>query len=145
MKYVVSKGKTQTAKDEVGTNFYNRAVYNGILIAEGIRNAQKLTGKKVVVGEDVRRGLETINLTEARLKEIGASGFAPITRVTCEDHNGHNDVFVVQWDGAKWNKASDNIKPITDKVIPLADAAAKDYAEKNAGWPKRTEACDKSS
>jgi branched-chain amino acid transport system substrate-binding protein len=30
-------------------------------------------------------------------------------------------------------------------VIPLADAAAKDYAEKNAGWPKRTEACDKSS
>jgi len=25
------------------------------------------------------------------------------------------------------------------------DAAAKDYAEKNAGWPKRTETCDKAS
>ena len=121
------------------TNFYNRAVYNGILIAEGIRNAQKLTGKKVVTGEDVRRGLETINLTEARLKNSERRGFAPVTHVTCEDHNGHNDVFLVQWDGAKWVKASDNIKPITDKVIPLADAAAKDYAEKNVGWPKRTE------
>jgi branched-chain amino acid transport system substrate-binding protein len=145
LKYVVGKGKSQTPKEQVGENFYNRAVYNGILIAEGIRNAQKLTGKKVVTGEDVRRGLETINITEARLKEIGASGFAPVTRVTCDDHNGHNDVFVVQWDGAKWVKASDNIKPIVEKVIPLADAAAKDYAEKNAGWPKRTETCDKSS
>ena len=27
----------------------------------------------------------------------------------------------------------------------LLDAAAKDYAEKNAGWPKRSEACDKAS
>ena len=25
------------------------------------------------------------------------------------------------------------------------DAAAKEYANSNAGWPKRTEACDKSS
>jgi branched-chain amino acid transport system substrate-binding protein len=145
MKYVVSKGKSQTPKDEVGGNFYNRAVFNGILIAESIRNAQRLTGKKVVTGEDVRRGLETINLTEARLKELGASGFAPVTHVTCEDHNGHNDAFLIQWDGAKWVKASDNIKPMTNIVIPLADAAAKDYAEKNAGWPKRTESCDKPS
>jgi len=144
-KYVVSKGKGQTPKDQVGLNFYNRAVYNGILIAEGIRNAQKITGKKVVTGEDVRRGLETINLSEARLKELGAAGFAPTTRVTCEDHNGHNEVFLLQWDGGKWVKASDYIKPITEKVIPLADAAAKDYAEKNAGWPARTETCDKSS
>ncbi len=30
-----------------------------------------------------------------------------------------------------------------DKVGPMLDAAAKDYVEKNTGWPKRTEACDK--
>ena len=29
--------------------------------------------------------------------------------------------------------------------MPLLDASAKDYAEKNAGWPKRSEACDKAS
>ena len=33
----------------------------------------------------------------------------------------------------------------TDKVQPLIDAAAKGYAEKNAGWPARTEACDNKS
>jgi branched-chain amino acid transport system substrate-binding protein len=30
-------------------------------------------------------------------------------------------------------------------VLPLIDSAAEDYAKANAGWPKRTEACDKSS
>ena len=37
------------------------------------------------------------------------------------------------------------IEPMTDKVREPLDAAAKDYAEKNTGWPKRTEACDKAS
>jgi branched-chain amino acid transport system substrate-binding protein len=27
----------------------------------------------------------------------------------------------------------------------MLDAAASEYVEKNTGWPKRTEACDKSS
>jgi len=34
---------------------------------------------------------------------------------------------------------------LTDKVQPLLDADAKAYAEKNAGWPKRTEVCDAKS
>ena len=55
----MDKGKSQVEKDKFGENYYNRGVYNSVLIAEAIRNAQKLTGKKVVVGEDVRRGLET--------------------------------------------------------------------------------------
>ncbi len=61
MKHVVDKGKSQTQKDKVGENLYNRGVYNSMLIAEAIRNAQKITGKKVVTGEDVRRGFETLN------------------------------------------------------------------------------------
>ena len=32
-----------------------------------------------------------------------------------------------------------------DKVQPLIDAAAKAYAEKNAGWPARSEPCDNKS
>ena len=52
-----------------------------MLIAEAIRNAQKITGKKVVTGEDVRRGLETLNITAARWKEIGLprASRAPVT------------------------------------------------------------------
>jgi branched-chain amino acid transport system substrate-binding protein len=146
LKNVVDKGKSQVAsKDKVGENFYNRGVLNSMIIAEAIRNAQKLTGKKVITGEDMRRGLESLNITEARLKELGMDGFAAPFRVSCSDHNGHHSVFVVKWDGAKWVKASDWIEPIKDKVVPLIDTAAKDYAASNSGWPKRTEACDKSS
>ena len=47
---------------------------------EAIRNAQKITGKKVINGEDSRRGLETLNITEARLKET-AEGFAALMKV----------------------------------------------------------------
>ena len=144
-KYVVDKGKSQVEKDRFGENYYNRGVYNGLLISEAIRNAQKLTGKKSVVGADVRRGLETLHLTEARLKEIGLPGFAAPIHVTCTDHNGHGPAFVQQWDGKKWVKITDWITPMHKMVEPLLQKAAADYVKKATGWPKRTEACDKSS
>jgi len=145
LKFVVDKGKSQASKDRVGENFYNRGVLNSMIIAEGIRNAQRITGHKAVTGEDVRRGLESLNITAARLKELGMDGFAAPFRVSCSDHNGHHSVYLAQWDGTKWTKASDWIEPMKDKVLPLIDAAAKEYAGANAGWPKRTEVCDKSS
>jgi len=141
-KHVVDKGKSQVDKAKVGDNLYNRGVFNSMLIAEAVRNAQKLTGKKAVTGEDVRRGMETLSITEARLKELGMEGFAAPLKLSCADHNGHHKVFIGVWDGAKWNKGSDWIEPMKEKVRPLLEAAAKDYADKNAGWPKRSEACD---
>ncbi len=93
----------------------------------------------------MRRGLENLNLDDARLKAIGLAGFASPFKLSCADHNSHGATFVQQWDGAKWVKASDPIASASDKVQPLIDAAAKDYAEKNAGWPTRTEACDNKS
>ncbi len=146
VKHVVSKGKSQTQPDKVGENLYNRGIYNSVLIAEAIRNAQKITGKKVVNGEDVRRGFESLTITQARWKELGLEGFgAPITGVNCADHNGHHAAYMQQWDGKKWVKVSDWIAPMKEEVRPLLEAAAKDYVSKNAGWPKRTESCDKPS
>ncbi len=145
-KYVVDKGKSQVEKDKFADTFYNRGVYNTVLVAEAIRNAQKLSGKKVVVGEDVRRGLETLHITAARWKELGFPGFAaPLTGISCADHSGHQPAYMQQWDGEKWTKVSDWIEPMKDKVNPMLDAAAKEYVEKATGWPKRTEACDKAS
>lgn len=141
-KHVIDKGLSKVAKGKEGEVLYNRGVYNSMLIAEGIRNAQKLTGKKAVTGEDVRRGLETINLTPERLKELGMDGFTDPLKLSCADHNGHGAVFVQEWDGDKYVETGGAIKPMGDKVGPVAAAAAKDYVEKNAGWPKRSEACD---
>jgi branched-chain amino acid transport system substrate-binding protein len=141
IKHVVDKGFSKAPKDKVGENLYNRGVYNSMLIAEAVRTAQSITGKKAVTGEDVRKGFEALNITEARLKEMGMEGFAAPVKVTCNDHNGHHRVFVSEWDGTKYVKASDWIEPLKDEVRPLIEAAAKDYAEKNPGWPKRSEPC----
>jgi len=145
IKYVVDKGESKTTKDKVGENLYNRGVYNSMLIAESIRNAQRISGKKVISAEDMRAGIEALNVDEKRLKELGMEGFAAPIKLTCEDHSGHNKIYISQWDGAKWVKGSDFIAPITDKVQPLVDASAKEYAEKNTGWPKRSESCAKAS
>ena len=53
---------------------------------------------------------------------------------------------LLQWDGTKWNTTVlPSIQPIKDKVMPLIQSTAEDYVKANAGWPKRTESCDKSS
>lgn len=141
IKDVVDKGQSLTDKAKVGEAQYNRTVYQGVLVTEALRNAQKLSGKKVVNGEEMRRGLESLEITEARWKELGLEGFAAPVKITCGDHSGHNKAFVTEWDGTKWVKASDWISPTIDDVLPLIDAAAKDYA-KTDGFPKRSEACD---
>ena len=145
IKNVVDKGKGQSQKDKVGEAHYNKGVYNSVLIAEAIRNAQKVTGKKVVTGEDVRRGLETLNISAARWKELGLPEFGSPLAVSCTDHSGHQAAYIQQWDGAKWVKITDWIAPMKERVRPLLEAAATDYVSKNQPWPKRTEPCDKAS
>lgn len=142
LKHVVKKGKSQvTDESKVGENLYNRGVINSVMIAEAIANAQKITGKKVVTGEDVRKGLESMNLSAERLKEIGLDGFTNPIQVTCKNHSGGHPVYIQEWDGKGWKRASDDITPMAEVVGPLLDKAAAEYTTKNAPWPKRTEAC----
>jgi branched-chain amino acid transport system substrate-binding protein len=144
-KYVVDKGKSLSPKDKIGTVLYNRGIYNSMLIAEAISTAQKITGKKLVNGEDVRRGLESLDVDAARLKAIGMENFTGPIKITCADHNGHRPTFIQEWDGTKFVKVSDWITPLTDKVMPLLESDAKTYSEKNAPWPVRNEHCDAKS
>lgn len=142
LKYVVKAGKSQVENEaRVGENLYNRGIINAVYIAEAIATAQKLTGKKVVNAEDVRRGLENMNLSEARLKELGLEGFTIPVKVTCEDHAGAHPVYIQEWNGKSWQKASDWIEPMNDVVRPMLETAAKEYVEKNQPWPARTEEC----
>jgi len=144
-KFVVDKGMSKVPKDKFGEELYDRGVYNSVLITEAIRVAQKLTKTKVVTGADVRRGLENLDLSAARWKEIGLPDFANSLALSCADHNGHGNLFVQEWDGAKWVKVSGDLSPMNDVVEPLLAAAASEYVGKNSGWPKRTEACDHTS
>ena len=58
---------------------------NAVLIAKGfrIRIAQKLTGKKLIDGADMRRGLELLNITEARWKQLRLPDFAQPIDLSC--------------------------------------------------------------
>ena len=68
---MVDKGESQTQEGQGALDFYNRAILNGVIVSEGIRNAQRLTGKKDITGDDMRRGLESLRVSEARLAEMG--------------------------------------------------------------------------
>jgi branched-chain amino acid transport system substrate-binding protein len=139
---VVDKGLSKVASpDRVGENLYNRGVMNSVLIAEAIVTAQKLTGKPVVNAQEVRMGLENLDITEARLAELGLTGFMPPLKVTCEDHSGGHDVYIQEWDGKAWQKATDWFAPMTEVVRPMLEKAAAEYVAANPDWPKRTEPC----
>ncbi|MGJ8569725.1 MAG: ABC transporter substrate-binding protein [Hoeflea sp.] len=140
-KYVVDAGKSEVDPAKFADNLYNRGVYNSMLIAEGIRKAQELSGKTVIDATDMRNGLENLDITEARLKEMGMEGFALPMKLSCSDHSGHHKVYVVEWDGKDWQKSGDWFAPDVEMVQPLLEKAAADYAESNAPWPERTEAC----
>ncbi|VAW16915.1 ABC-type branched-chain amino acid transport systems, periplasmic component [hydrothermal vent metagenome] len=139
LKYVVSKGKSQVSDpSKVGENLYNRGVMNSVMIAEAIRNAQKISGKKMVTGADVRDGLEAIDLTEARLKELGLEGFTIPMKVTCADHAGAHPVYIQKWNGTNWERDSDWITPMKDIVRPLILAAAEKYVADKPEWQTQT-------
>jgi branched-chain amino acid transport system substrate-binding protein len=141
-KLVVDAGKSQvSSKDRVGENLYNRGVMNGVLVAEAIRTAQKLTGKTAIDATDMRRGLEHLEITADRLKEIGLQNFMAPMKVTCDDHNGHHAVYVQEWDGKQWKPISDWFEPMKDVVRPILEQAAIDYVAKNKP-PERSESCD---
>ena len=107
-----------------------RGIVNAMYTAEAIRTAQGKFGKGGITGEQMRWGLENLNLTDKRLEEIGMKGFTHAVKVTCEDHEGNGPILVQQWDGKKWTIVSDWISPMRDVVRPKIEAAAIDEAKK---------------
>jgi branched-chain amino acid transport system substrate-binding protein len=132
-KYVYAKGKGEMAdQSRIGSIYYNRGVVHGIITVEAIRTAQGKYGKKSLTPEQVRWGIENLNITEARLKELGAVGFMQPLKVTCADHEGGGAVKFLQWDGKEWKVITDWIQPDKKLVREMIEQSAAAYAkEKN--------------
>ena len=76
-------------QSRIGSVYHMRGIVHGIITVEAIRNAQEKFGKgKVMTGEQVRWGLENLDLSEARLKQLGAAGLMPPLKMSCADHEG---------------------------------------------------------
>ncbi len=95
--------------DRVGNVMYMRGIVASVLMVEAMRNAQAKFGKgKVLNGEQMRWGLENLNIDRARQKELGVEDMFPPMKTSCTDHEGSGAVKVVQWDGKKWIAVSKN-------------------------------------
>ena len=125
-KHVYSGGHKGNLEDasRYGSIYYNRGVIHGILNSEAIRTAQAKFGKKPLTGEQVRWGLENLNIDDKRLKELGAAGLLQPIKVSCSDHEGGGAVKFQQWDGKKWNLITDWIKSDQSIVRPQIEESA---------------------
>ena len=118
---VVHDGKQGTGpRDEVGSVLYTRGMIISMLTVEAIRTAQEKFGKgKPMTGEQVRWGYENLNLTEARLKELGFDEIIRPVKTSCNNHMGSSWARIHAWDGKKWNMGSEWYQADDSVIDPL--------------------------
>ncbi len=131
VKYVYDGDFEEARRNHWGEILYNRTILNYVYGAEAVRTAMARWGNKAMTGEQVRWGLENLNVTEERFAELGLEGFAKELKVSCEDHESGGSVLIQQWDGSKWNLITDWIEPMRDVVRPMIEKAAAAYAKEN--------------
>jgi branched-chain amino acid transport system substrate-binding protein len=137
-KNVYAKGKGEMEdRSRVGSIYYNRGVVFGIVTAEAIRTAQEHFGKgKPMTGDQIRWGLEHLNIDDKKLKALGATGFMQALKVSCMDHEGGGAVKFLQWDGKKWNTVTDWISSDQSIVRPMIEESAAKYAKEKGITPR---------
>ncbi len=128
-KLVVAKGKSQSKPEEVGQVLYNRGLINSVLGTEAIRTAMKKFGNKPMTGEQVRWGFENLELTAARIKELGIEGMLLPVKFSCADHEGNSrQARLHQWDGKAWQIISDWYTADDKVLAPMVKETAAKYA-----------------
>ncbi len=128
--HVVDKGKAAGAGDQIGTALYNRGLYAAMLAAEAAKTAQAIHSTTALTPAQMRDGMENLEITEAKMTELGLPGFGPSFKVTCQNHGGDGLVAVVQWDYASksWNMISDFQQSDQDVLNPLIAEDSAAYA-----------------
>jgi branched-chain amino acid transport system substrate-binding protein len=132
-KYVFDAGKGSGAGDSAGSVIYSRGMYAAVVISEAIRKAQELAGTPKVNAAQVRDGFEALEITDARLEELGLKGFGQAFKATCADHGGAGGAMIQQWDAAakKWSLITGFIEPDHDVLDPLVAEDSAAFAAEN--------------
>ena len=137
-----AKGQGTGPKEEVGETLYLRGVVSAAMGIEGIRAAQERFGKgKVMTGEQVRWGLENLNLTQAKLDALGFKGILRPISTSCADHVGAGAARIHTWDGTKWEFTSDWIEADQQIIKPLVRTTAQRYAQEKKLEPRSPADC----
>ena len=75
---------------------YNRGMVFAMMTVEAVKRAQVRHGKKSLKGEEVRWGLENLNIDQAMIKKLGFEGFMQPISTTCVGHAGGRRVVRVR-------------------------------------------------
>ena len=119
-----------------------RGAMTAMLGVEGIRAAQDRFGKgKVMSGEQVRWGLENLNLTQPKLDALGFAGVMRPISTSCTDHMGAAWARIHTWDGKAWKFTSDWLQADEQIIKPLVKATAAKYAAEKKLTPRTPEDC----
>lgn len=131
--HVLDKGLAAGNGDQVGTVLYNRGLYAAMLAGEAARTAQEIHGVADITGSMMRDGMEALEITEARMTELGLPNFGPSFSITCENHGGRGPAAVAQWDAAakEWKLVSDFVDPDAEVVNALIAQDSMAYAAEN--------------
>ncbi len=137
-KYVVKTGKTAGDGSNLGTVLYNRGLYAAILAAEAAATAQKIHGVKQITSAQMRDGMESLKISQRRMRKLGVPDFGPTINVTCANHGGPGLGAIQQWDANRktWSLITDFSgadRKLVDALI-AEDSAA--YAAENSITPR---------
>jgi branched-chain amino acid transport system substrate-binding protein len=129
-------------KEEVGQVLYMRGAMSAMLGVEGIRAAQERFGKgKAMTGEQIRWGLENLNLTQPKLDALGFAGVMRPISTSCVDHMGAAWTRIHTWDGKAWKFTSDWLQADEQILKPLVKATAAKYAAEKKLTPRTPADC----
>ena len=117
----------------LGSVLYVRGMYAAMLAAEAIAKAQEIHGVADVTPVMVRDGMEALEITNARMAELGMEGIGPEFSVSCADHGGTGQGLVQQWNAteAKWEPLTDFIAPDEAVIAPLVAEDSAAFASEN--------------
>ncbi len=137
-KHLYSGDKRGNLQDlsRMGTVFYNQGLTYGIINTEAVRVAQQKFGKRPLTGEEIRWGLENLDLDENRLKELGVWGLMQPIKSSCSDHEGGGAAKVFQWDGNKLVQVADWIPGDKTVTRPIIEESAARYAAEKGIKPR---------
>jgi branched-chain amino acid transport system substrate-binding protein len=112
----------------LGSVLYVRGMYAAMLAAEAISKAQDIHGVADVTAAMVRDGMEALEITNARMSDLGMEGIGPEFSVSCQDHGGAGQGLVQQWNASAgtWEPLTDFISPdnvVTDPLVAEDSAA----------------------
>jgi len=131
--YVIDKGLAAGDGSNVGSVLYTRGMYAAMLAAEAAKTAQEMNGTPDITAEMMRDGMEALEITDAKMEELGMPGIGPEFTVTCADHGGSGMGIVQQWNAAdkKWVALTDFIAPDHEVIDPLIEEDSMAFAKEN--------------